>query len=105
MTTESERALTETAAGFCSQDEFAQRHGLSRGAVLGAIQRGEVDVARVGARVLVCAAAFDLKALGLDDPAKLGAFCRALGIRNTTELLAFVGGTSKGVPGAGKASI
>jgi hypothetical protein len=84
-----------TSAGFCSEREFSDRHGLSYGAVVAGIQRGEIPVTRVGARVLVCEAAFDLRALGVSTPAQLGELCKGLGLKTAPELIAFLGSKPK----------
>jgi hypothetical protein len=84
------------AAGFCSEADFAARHGLSRGAVIAGIQRGEIACTRVGSRVLVCSAVFDLRAIGLDDPARLGACLAGAGIRDLAGLLRFLSGDGDG---------
>jgi excisionase family DNA binding protein len=78
---------------FVTQDELAERLGVSQGAVIAAVKRGEIHVEHVGTRVLVPWPAWQLKALGIED---VGRFAKALGITNLAGLLEFLGrgGTS-----------
>lgn len=85
--------MTQPAGSlFITQEELAERLGVSRGAIIAAIGRGEIaGVQRIGARVLIAWPAWTLKSLGIRTPSDLGCFCKGLGIGNLGDLLAFLG--------------
>lgn len=72
---------------FITQDEFAERIGVSRNTVIAMAGRGELKTEHFGARVLIAWPAWQLKALGTDA----GTLAKTLGIRTLSGLLAFLG--------------
>ena len=78
------------AALFITQEELAERLGVSRGSIIAGIGRGEIQgVRRLGSRVLISWPRYQLEAIGLSDPAALGAFCKSLGVRDLKTATAF----------------
>lgn len=78
---------------FYGEDEAAADWNMSPGGLRQARQRGELEGAYVvcGRRVLYSRLAPRLAALGLNEPARLAAFCRELGIGSLDKLLSFLG--------------
>ena len=75
---------------FLECSEIARRLHCSPNHVMALAERGLLPVVRLGRRTLYPWPVWQLRALGLSDPAALGSFCKALGIGTLTELLAFL---------------
>ena len=88
--------MTSPADGplFYDEQAAAVDWGLSRGGLALARQRGELAGAfrLCGRRVLYSRLAPRLAALGLSDPAALGAFVRGAGVSDLAGLVAFLEG-------------
>ena len=75
--------------GFIDEEELARRLGIGRGAVIEAIQRGEMPgVFRRGRSVRIFWPAVVLAAFGLD----LATFAKQLGITDLPDLVAYLEG-------------
>lgn len=74
---------------FVSESEAAERLGVSRAALISAIQRGEVaGVTRIGRSVRIFLPALILAGLGTDA----GTLAKQLGCKDLAGLIAFLGG-------------
>jgi hypothetical protein len=82
---------------FYDEPQAAVDWSLSVNGLAGARQRGELEGAYklVGRRVLYSRIAPRLAALGLSDPAALGAFCRGAGISDLAGLMRWIGGPAE----------
>lgn len=76
---------------YITQDEYAALHHVSRNAVIAARGRGEISgVKTIGTRVLISLPRLQLESIGLSDPAALGSFMKALGVKSLDGLLRFL---------------
>ncbi len=93
VTEEDERRLRL----YMNLEQAADELEMSVGGVRLAMDRGELAgmFRRIGRSVRFSRPAMQLAALGLDDPAALGRFCRELGVRDLPSLLRFLSGPTE----------